>query len=109
MIQRQKAMLPQLKSVLREFKDVVLEGRCREETLTAYTLQVYRLMDERPLTRKEAAAFLGVSLTTFDKYRHEGRIIEHYPGGKKRKWAHPRFLKSELLHIMRVPFPSFRR
>ncbi len=53
--------------------------------------------DEKPLTRKQAAAFLGVAPSTLDNYRREGLIFGERIGGTLR------FKKGELLAALSSP------
>ena len=97
-----------LKDLLREFKDLVLEGEFNERLLRDTVRDIYSFLNDQPMTRKEAAAYLGVSLTTFDKYRQEGRFPEHYPGGRQKKWARARFFRSEITINLTQSLPGFR-
>lgn len=100
--------LHHLQGILREFKDRVLEGEYDDRLLKDAAQNVFAFFNELPMSRTEAAAFLGVSLTTFDKYRKEGRFPEHYPGGQRKKWVRARFFRSEITLNLTLSLPGFR-
>lgn len=54
------------------------------------------VVEDNPLTAKEAAAFLKVSRPTFIRYRKTGKIAGHVLGGKVL------FFKSELLKSIKT-------
>lgn len=47
------------------------------------------------MTRKEAAAFLSVTMTTIDNFRRDGHLPVQYIG------TSPRFLKQDLLKLLK--------
>lgn len=85
-----------LQNLLREFKDSILEDRYDEALLQETVFEVFNYFNETPMSRKEAAAFLNISLPTFDKLRKRGLVIEHFSGLRK-KWARSHYLRSELV------------
>jgi len=52
---------------------------------------------DRPITRREVADLMGVSLTTVNKWIRKGDIIRINPGS-----GHPRFSMNEILNRRKV-------
>lgn len=52
------------------------------------------------MTKTQSAKYLGVSISTFDRYVREGLLVKHYPGGIKT----PRYRREQLDALM-VPQP----
>lgn len=52
--------------------------------------QAQRLIPEKPYTKAEAAAYLGCSIATIDRYMSKGLPFEKRGGG------HPKFYKSQI-------------
>ena len=91
-------MKNEIQNLLREYKDRCFAGHEAHEPLTQETAErILSLMEDRFLSRGEAARFMGVSLVTFDKVRATGCLPEHYPVGGKKKYARPRFRKADLV------------
>lgn len=62
------------------------------------TLATKQIIEEqtKPLSRKEAAAFLSVDVSTLNRWELEGIIKSHFLGGKKI------YLKSELIGAIKA-------
>ncbi|MET3732924.1 helix-turn-helix domain-containing protein [Moheibacter stercoris] len=66
-----------------QFEQLISEavGKKLEEFKKIFT---HTSSNDKLLTRKESAKFFGVSISTIDNWRREGKIIPYYIGSKVR-------------------------
>lgn len=56
---------------------------------------------EKPISKAEAAEYLGIALSTLNKWVSEGIVKVHKPGKGKGKNQKVFFLKSELVEMIK--------
>lgn len=71
----------------------VMMERALQKVVSATQPQFF--VEDEPLTMEQAAKYVGVSRSTLSNWIKEGLLVPHRVG------SHPRFLKSELIDLIR--------